>query len=1755
MSLLGAVSPSQKSASDTDTQSEADVKEKDEDRSEKVEDDTEVITEAGNALDSASSIERGDNHLLSPKADIVNSVYYDAQKLTAPSNTPMSRSMTESEGTMTCYDDLYIEEEQGSVINQNREAQSQLSEDTDISIIDKETSLQNNDFQSTKTTKNEYGDNNALHIDEIKELFSDEIKTDDNVIEDTASGSDVMEKSTSPKTDVSSEQSVSFDKNEQREDLFQSAYEETPKKLQSDLYDDQLYMSAVLYTSSKGVISSVDELTTVGETICSSHTNLPDKTDTAETPIDDTLPIVDTSDTAETSGVDDTSPTLDTAETAETSAVDDTLPILDRADTAETSAVDDTLPILDTSDTAETSAVDDTSSTLDTAETAETTAVDDTLHIVDTPGLVETYVVDDALALVGTPDQAETSAIDQTCAFTGEYFEPQAEQTNEQQFRPEMNEGLQDSSYNQTEKPMFTSGADTPEDARNRDHTPDDLYKSALVDTEQRSDLNQSENDFYTTELDRSDISQTEEELFTSAFEEASPTWQHEYQSSYCGSSWNDAHIAQDLNYRTKSASPPKIQVPEVRVQPCDEEEPYDPYSDDVYIQTGDSSQMSSSQWYDDDVTDSKRFQKDEREVTEMDSFEDDFDIIKYPDDVDLENTSTGDGRQIEVALEFKSEKRSETVGTEEITDIDSEQSVLFRLQTLYYVDRHGNRMFSEEFSEKQEIDFTEEALSESSHKEQIDDGFVIVEEADNENETSNTSVFEYVRADDKEVSQLERECLPDQRTNEQMQASFDERLREYSPEQHTNEQMQASFDERLREYSPEQPTNGQIQASFDERLREHSSEQRTNERMQASFDERLTDEVAENIVNEVLASQEQECRFSELRQASQQKHSSGPLIASTVERACEKFTENVQKVSPETESYQHVNENVDLFKESETDQSQPEIISDADSTCQKETNEISESKDRGVLPNESTDETQIVVSKTDIDMSKTSPDDELGLNNLSIEAIDASLSDIGIQQQTKADEDVSVLNQVLDKNEILPEERVQTLMTNDNDFKTEDVEVKSVDQPDEWDSANLVDTNDDSSAVNFKNNDPHYEVEDCPVSPAENIEPEFASMTTSDSDITSPDVHDSNYCLDYFEKSLAEARENSERDRTSKLDDMYSRSDSIPGSTEKGDEREDEDEEMYTDEDDQFADGDDSDSDFETPQYRERLRDEVASAISKEIVLMAEVEVAMEDLTNPKESPMSPLDEQSCYEAFAKYESYSEGREEEAASEETFGASHLCEPNENLNVSPYEQTLSEIPNLSESHENISTVQDVDSKTEIKAKDTAEVHTEPNDRHKRIPSLYERSMSAKLSRAMSDDPSKWGYVFDQDEDLFIDDVIEQFKSEGTREATIPVEESNSTLHQEKDYKLKNDAECGEIEQLKSETASKPSILVEEDLSLLDQDDVSESENDTGDENEMPCEDFVEVGDATTEGALKESEEEGHSHAGLDFPEKADVQHGEDFFHDGEETSEHKLRFSKSKRRRLQRKRLKLAIEASDSADHTSDAHDPNSETDDISATREIAEETAAKHTSSGAVEKRKTKKKKQVEHQVSCSTDSELGHREQDFDFAEAKQTYPSSTAAIGHLSAFSEGETRAKKIQRKKHRGGSSTADEPSSEQSKAQATRPALLNLQDGAQANDSGKSTVKISLPTVQIMADDSNDLRPVEKDKSEHRQGRAHSADKKGAGNEAGHLLTLGGQKPRGRSRSPAPPSLRRITGQPQRRRPRKNIVVVPNPHPF
>ncbi|GFS11127.1 LOW QUALITY PROTEIN: hypothetical protein ElyMa_001339700 [Elysia marginata] len=93
-----------------------------------------------------------------------------------------------------------------------------------------------------------------------------------------------------------------------------------------------------------------------------------------------------------------------------------------------------------------------------------------------------------------------------------------------------------------------------------------------------------------------------------------------------------------------------------------------------------------------------------------------------------------------------------------------------------------------------------------------------------------------------------------------------------------------------------------------------------------------------------------------------------------------------------------------------------------------------------------------------------------------------------------------------------------------------------------------------------------------------------------------------------------------------------------------------DEEEEEETDEDDDDSDDDydedesysseglDSDSEFVTSQHQERLCDEVASAMSQEIVLMAEVEVAMEDATNPKLSPVSPSVEKVGATAFEQY-------------------------------------------------------------------------------------------------------------------------------------------------------------------------------------------------------------------------------------------------------------------------------------------------------------------------------------------------------------------------------------------------------------------------------------------------------------------------------------------------------------------------------------
>ncbi|KAH9490233.1 hypothetical protein Btru_034997 [Bulinus truncatus] len=858
---------------------------------------------------------------------------------------------------------------------------------------------------------------------------------------------------------------------------------------------------------------------------------------------------------------------------------------------------------------------------------------------------------------------------------------------------------------------------------------------------------------------------------------------------------------------------------------------------------------------------------------------------------------------------------------------------------------------------------------------------------------------------------------------------------------------------------------------------------------------------------------------------------------------------------------------------------------------------------------------------------------------------------------------------------------------------------------------------------------------------------------------------------------------------------------------------------------------------DFQSPQYRERLTDEVASAISKEIVLMAEVEVAMEDLTNPKDSPMSPMDESLCYESFARYdkdnvktqrsevvessqaeiksdvpksfetketsgakmtfanyEEFSSAQEfvetyeeisynqendekykeslmaqeiaeayegsssvqehvdtyeesacaqqhvekyeetstvpeideayeespsendnvetfEESSSEqehveayeesssaqdpyetyeepssaqkhvetyeETSTAQELDEayeesPSENDNVETFEESSSEQEHVetyeepSSAHEHVETEEETSSAQEVagtyqesassyeqvetyeetsdalenietcletfsalgnlpRYKDTSHLTkddssdeenknpagpTEPlptgnqnvqnllenletnGDFHdtnktneifeeaeidsgedmneeflgtaeeeqelsqntvitskRRIPSLYERSMSGHLSRAMSDDPGKWKTSFDPEEDLIIDDVIEQFKSE----------------------------EIDDIHQSFPAEYQELVIASEKYTSHITQDDVSETNhnmniafNKDNDGNkvleELPQ---METGSLATnvddsfktnrsQNIIIKINDEEENVVPEEMPQmESDVGRFDDLVlksqsimikdddneitepEDGEK-QQTMSRISKSKRRRLQRKRRKLAAEGGDSDQTCDQSCDQMSDAQDVRSEFEESKDTPDQNQ---VPDKRKKKTRKLVRHQMSCSTDSDAGAHDPDYEIVtDVRENYGREVASGETQHAYADSESEMQLA--KKDAGKVSVRSDHAPQTSRPSRSPPIVLLPEDVADTEPNrGVTRRKDKNAGGHVKAGRENDqpltldqVLDQALDQSEHRKS---SADQE-------QLLLPGAHKIRSRSKSPAPPSLRRLTGQP-RRRPRKNIV--------
>lgn len=536
------------------------------------------------------------------------------------------------------------------------------------------------------------------------------------------------------------------------------------------------------------------------------------------------------------------------------------------------------------------------------------------------------------------------------------------------------------------------------------------------------------------------------------------------------------------------------------------------------------------------------------------------------------------------------------------------------------------------------------------------------------------------------------------------------------------------------------------------------------------------------------------------------------------------------------------------------------------------------------------------------------------------------------------------------------------------------------------------------------------------------------------------------------------------------------------------------------TDEDSQFADFDDSDSEFETVEFRERLQEEVASAISKEIVLMAEVEVAMEDLTSTKDILYSPSEETASTEGFLL--SGSTISQEDGKIHEVAATSASCIAEERKPVFEHESEP-DYYSTEGYQEALTDVKCVEDSGGLLATEFAETYSK-----ERIPSLYERSLSAKLSRAISDDHAKWHYSFGSESDPFTSGItnVDIWGSDGKR---------SSNHSDEQPIYLERADFDEEVLPLVKPAQENENVFLE-DCSSCEDESTDGMESGSG------------INDQKITTLSKKTTLEETSSTSLEARLK------------------HKHEISKSKRRRLQRLRRKHAeISTSSSLELPPETHPPMN-------TQEVQGED---------VRNQYQKSHQYAELQSSLSTDSSTETKSiyserkcESFDRLEEIMTEEK-------VYAHKEMAEEPRKSREYKKKLGDYRLPISDAENTLAAVPKMKAANIEDERNifqqspestggrdvqgCEGTGEEASGSTMPVLQISSSDMDEGTLQEEPVTEHAEASGLHPNRS----------AVGRPRSRSRSKSPAPPNLRRITGQPQRRRPRKNIVVVTNPHKF
>lgn len=587
-----------------------------------------------------------------------------------------------------------------------------------------------------------------------------------------------------------------------------------------------------------------------------------------------------------------------------------------------------------------------------------------------------------------------------------------------------------------------------------------------------------------------------------------------------------------------------------------------------------------------------------------------------------------------------------------------------------------------------------------------------------------------------------------------------------------------------------------------------------------------------------------------------------------------------------------------------------------------------------------------------------------------------------------------------------------------------------------------------------------------------------------------------------------AEVTGENEDDEASEEDDTEE-----DNETDYGEEDEDGDE---SNENSEFADTDDFGSYFETSDYQERLRHEVASAISKEIVLMAEVEVALEDLTNPKESPISPGDEASSIDAFAAYESNTFTRGPDVHKDQMTNESEEDEERQSDN-----RGTIELPNKHEASNtntdyNINVNIDKSSSTFSNSQSQLEFSKDEFERKY----LNTKAMSTELQLT-----TRSGFANQSN-------MLLSERKSFTTESRQEVLESGSKYildHSSKQYELPYPVYETSI--LLGAVSKNPS---KENADNFIENECSLTEEDTDDE----C-----VHELTHSMSFQQLSK-------LRLSENAEAMKSED-------KTKLKRKFSRSKKRRLQRLRRKHAL-AESSASEFQQKSDVQVMIVDASSILQTGSEAGVNAAEDKLLQVAMAEEmRKQVDDRDSTETDisvkilptkhkakrktgnkDDASHTEQHSDVLvethkESKKGNKSKTNKVETTQLSSAGGAHAAIPQ--------VVIEEPD---------EPILASETSQFERGRRRRDNSSLQFPSASNPPRNHNSPATLQVIGLEH-----HGGESRGSSQRSRSHSSQRSRSTHSRSRSPAPPNLRQITGQPQRRRPRKNIVVVTNPLKF